>query len=193
MLKTMKKALSLVLVLTMLMSMACISGLSASAATGDQLILGDVNRDGQIDVRDATAVQRFIVHSETFDDVQEYLADVDGRVGIDVRDATQIQRYIVHSADPSLKNADGYAVGDIVDPDVIGGGSTKPTETKPSTGTVTFKFTNNQGWDKIYVHSWNSDGDLTKWPGTLMTESETNGYGEEVYTITIPANAKGCV
>ena len=94
MLKTMKKALSLVLVLTMLMSMACISGLSASAATGDQLILGDVNRDGQIDVRDATAVQRFIVHSETFDDVQEYLADVDGRVGIDVRDATQIQRLL---------------------------------------------------------------------------------------------------
>ncbi|MCH5299644.1 MAG: starch-binding protein, partial [Ruminococcus sp.] len=72
----------------------------------------------------------------------------------------------------------------------------KPTEaeSKPSTGgTITFKFTNNQGWDKIYVHSWGADGDLTTWPGNQMTESETNGYGETVYTITIPANAKGCV
>ena len=31
------------------------------------------------------------------------------------------------------------------------------------------------------------------WPGSVCTVSETNGYGETVYTITVPAGATGVV
>ncbi|MCH5299654.1 MAG: starch-binding protein, partial [Ruminococcus sp.] len=68
-------------------------------------------------------------------------------------------------------------------------------ETEPEAKTFSFKFTNNQNWKNVYVYAWDeSKKALTSaWPGDQVKDSEKNGYGEEVYTITIPANAVGCV
>ena len=88
-----KKALSLVLALTLLMSMVCISNFAVSAET-TQYKLGDVNTDKNINVMDATTIQRIIAKLVVPTDNQRYLANVNGDDVVDIRDATFIQRYI---------------------------------------------------------------------------------------------------
>jgi hypothetical protein len=57
----------------------------------------------------------------------------------------------------------------------------------------TVKFTNNQGWSQVYAYFW-AEGIGTignvDYPGTLLTEKETNSYGEEVYTANVPSGAE---
>ena len=77
MLRTMRKALSFVLVIAMLMSMACISNIGVSA-TANTYKLGDVNRDGAVNIRDATLIQYYAAYIEELDADQLYLANVNG-------------------------------------------------------------------------------------------------------------------
>ena len=56
--------------------------------------LGDVNRDGRIDIVDVTLVQSFIAEINTPTKVQLSLGDVDGTDGVNIMDATIIQQYI---------------------------------------------------------------------------------------------------
>lgn len=69
-----------------------------SYETGDKYhminILGDVNDDGFVNIKDATQIQKASAGIEDLDKATEYLADVnfDGRYN--VKDATQIQKYV---------------------------------------------------------------------------------------------------
>ena len=96
-----KKLLSLALASLMTVSsFACLGSVSAFAAEGDpqpQVLKGDVNKDGVVDVEDATLIQLYAI-----DDPQtlakfesgEYsaeAADVDGSGKIDITDATLVQ------------------------------------------------------------------------------------------------------
>ena len=65
---------------------------------------------------------------------------------------------------------------------------------KTATGGSSFKFTDNQKWGSVFVYAWNDGGDVTAaWPGDPGTAPETNGYGETVFTITVPDGATGVV
>ena len=57
---------------------------------------GDVDANGYIDIRDATAVQRHLAMFITLDQRQLAAADFNGDSKIDVDDATDIQKYIAH-------------------------------------------------------------------------------------------------
>ena len=113
MLKTMRKALSLVLVMTMLLSMACMTNIGVSAK-GTSYIMGDVNGDGVVNVRDATEIQYYVAKLSDFTADQMYLADVDGQVGVNVRDATYIQDYAARMLDEFATNPDGKKLLDEV-------------------------------------------------------------------------------
>lgn len=56
---------------------------------------GDVDLDGDIAVKDATLVQKYIVKLEQFDNTQLCNADCDGDGDITVADATKIQKIVV--------------------------------------------------------------------------------------------------
>ncbi len=58
-------------------------------------ILGDVNFDGDVNVRDATAIQKHLVNIISLEENQLKLADTNGDGDINIRDATQIQKYLV--------------------------------------------------------------------------------------------------
>lgn len=58
----------------------------------DQYEIGDVNRDGVVNVLDATLVQKHLAGIATLDDEQLVLADIDGNSTINVSDATAIQK-----------------------------------------------------------------------------------------------------
>lgn len=57
-----------------------------------QGIMGDVNADGAVDIRDAVIIQKYIVHCKT--DIDIGLADYDGDGRITIRDVTRIQKHI---------------------------------------------------------------------------------------------------
>jgi len=61
-----------------------------------QYEMGDVNRDGKLNIKDATAIQKFLAKITDFDDEQMTLADyfADGKVNI--KDATQIQKKLAN-------------------------------------------------------------------------------------------------
>ncbi len=60
---------------------------------------GDVNRDGSVNIVDATEIQKYLVNIVKFDDVQKKLADTDNNGTVSVMDATKIQKYIVNLVD----------------------------------------------------------------------------------------------
>ena len=55
----MKKILSIILTLVMLTSVCAVSFVSADAAL-PPLYMGDLNKDGLVDILDATTIQRFV-------------------------------------------------------------------------------------------------------------------------------------
>lgn len=68
--------------------------------TCKDIIQGDVNRDGVVNVSDATLIQKYIVGEVNFTGAQELRAKVNvDSYSVSVKDATLIQKYIV---DPSI-------------------------------------------------------------------------------------------
>ena len=57
-------------------------------------LLGDVNGDGKVNVKDATAIQKHIANLITLSDDGFALADVDGSGSVNIKDATAIQKHI---------------------------------------------------------------------------------------------------
>ena len=65
----------------------------------DNVMLGDVTGDGQIDVNDVTAIQLYIAQNQSFTDKQKEAADVNKDGKISVLDVTRVQQYIARSFD----------------------------------------------------------------------------------------------
>ncbi|MGN0558751.1 MAG: dockerin type I repeat-containing protein, partial [Acutalibacteraceae bacterium] len=96
--KKQRKALSLVLVVAMILSMFAMAIPSVSAAedvlNGKVIgILGDVDQSGKIDIKDATLIQKAVADVVTLTDEQQILANVDGGK-LTVNDATWVQKYV---------------------------------------------------------------------------------------------------
>lgn len=60
------------------------------------MVIGDTNNDGEVDIRDATAIQTHLVQLIDFSDKQKAASDTNGDGKVDITDATQIQKYLVH-------------------------------------------------------------------------------------------------
>lgn len=56
-------------------------------------IIGDVNLDGNVDVLDATYVQKYSSDKTTLNERQKYVGDVNNDGNVDVLDAADIQKY----------------------------------------------------------------------------------------------------
>ena len=96
------KCLSLILVLVSVLS--CVSIYSAGAESEfvkpEKFIYGDVDMDGVVTVKDATAIQKGLAGLEYLTAVQRYLADPNGE-GVTVKSATAIQKHIAGLGDGS--------------------------------------------------------------------------------------------
>jgi len=61
-----------------------------------QYELGDVNRDGKLNIRDATLIQKVLAKLDAFDDEQLLLADYLADDKVNIKDATQIQKKLAN-------------------------------------------------------------------------------------------------
>lgn len=84
----MKKYIAIVLVLLVL------SGSLALVAFADGFSYGDANKDGKVNIKDATYVQRYVAMLIELDEESLRLADVDVNGKVNVKDATMIQKFL---------------------------------------------------------------------------------------------------
>lgn len=60
----------------------------------DDILIGDANCDGHIDIRDVTAIQRHIAEHEILTGDAYTAADANGDGRVDINDATHLQMYL---------------------------------------------------------------------------------------------------
>lgn len=105
-------AIAAVLVLAVLSVSVCIATVFA---TGDDLKIlpgtnyqpGDANLDEKINIRDATAIQKYLAKLTSFAPFQKELADIDQSGDVNVKDATYIQKLIagiIKSSGPATED-----------------------------------------------------------------------------------------
>ena len=118
--KQMKRILSFVLALTMLVSMFSVAVFSSSAEE-TTYVLGDADMDGIVNIFDVTYIQRSLAKHEGYEieegTIEFAAADADGDGIINIFDVTYIQRYLA-------KYDDGYGIGETK---TFGGGDVDPT------------------------------------------------------------------
>ena len=84
----MKKFISLVLTLALILSLSVAPSVSAAKKN----IYGDANGDGRLNISDVTAIQRHLAGLELLSDSQQQTAAVNGNRTLSIDDATLIQR-----------------------------------------------------------------------------------------------------
>ena len=89
------KKISLIITLIMTVTLFSIATVSVSAeTTTDSYIVGDVDMDGIISVKDATLLQTYISKLGDLSSMQIKVADCDDKEGVQITDATFIQIYV---------------------------------------------------------------------------------------------------
>lgn len=174
----------------------------------ERILIGDVDMNGQIDVRDATEVQLIIAEYRVLTESQQIAADTNQDQSIDIRDATHIQFYVAGDLQNCGMTGTYYEMIVPTEPTT----ATEPTTVEPTTvtepvttaptepptdpaGTYTVKFTNSQYWSgTIYCYYWEtgSDGPVA-WPGEEMEYFEKNDFGQDVYIMDVPAECTNLI
>ncbi|MBR3988584.1 MAG: starch-binding protein [Clostridia bacterium] len=148
-------------------------------------IYGDADGDGEVNVKDATAIQKCLAGLNQDFVLMKELADCDTNNVLSIKDATCIRKYL---ANIKGTGKTGEVIGYV--PPVTEPESQPVTEPKPvSKNTVT--FTNSFNWSgTISCYYWSdSNKNMTTWPGKTMTKAGTNEFGEAYYTFNVPDGA----
>ena len=93
-----KKYLSLALVFILVL----LTGVFQASAYSK----GDVNLDSNVNIKDATLIQKHLAGLSNFDEAQRILADVDGLEGVNIKDATHLQKWLAGVVDTLYGNED---------------------------------------------------------------------------------------
>ena len=156
-------------------------------------IYGDANGDGLVDIKDATALQKYLAAVADNAKIYRETADCDANSVISIKDATCIRKYLA-------KLEGSNKVGQVIEyiPDVTEPETEAPTEptTEPSKPTdpvvenmVT--FTNSLNWSgTIYCYYWSdANPNMINWPGVAMTNAGLNEFNQTLYTFDVPKEA----
>ncbi len=159
--------------------------------TVHDMIVGDADGSGYIDIRDATKVQMFVANLVQDQLIYKDMADGDGSGLINIRDATAIQYYIA--------KFDGSGqVGNVIEyippTEPPTEPATEPTTEPPTDPVVknTVTFTNSFNWSgTISCYYWSdANKTMTTWPGKAMTQVGVNEFGQPLYTFEVPKEAE---
>lgn len=169
------------------------------AISGDVLgILGDADDDAEVNIKDATLIQKYIAGLETMEDYQQELANVDGDLddaglpNVNIKDATAIQKFIA-GLDSGCEG-----IGQVLGFEEAGLVASLRLENEneirdydyyyvPEEKANWVKFDNSDTqWTKVYCYMFNDDGENNAWPGLLMTEDE-----DDIWYYQIPDELVG--
>lgn len=156
--------------------------------------MGDADCNDNVNVKDATLIQKATAGLESLTDTQKVLADVDKNETVNVKDATAIQKFVA-GIDSGCDN-----IGEVFSDadDIIGEatltlscGNYEKTYTYSQINedaVTTVKFDNSQTqWTHVYCYAFMEDGSQNNaWPGILMTEGE-----DDIWCYQIPEELEG--
>ncbi len=125
-----------------------------------KVLVGDVDLDGRVAIKDATLIQMYLASMYDFTDEALLAADVNQDKVVNIHDITMLQHYLAGFSDT------GNYCGTYTD-----GTEPPTTHSSESTGSALpvaegnyFFFKNTDGWDKVYAHMWNSSTyESTEW------------------------------
>ena len=127
--KIAKRIIALISVLALILCTFSAMVVFAAPEQEIDLVIGDVDLDGEVTIKDATFVQKVIAEISEKPDPFDYIADVTGDGKVDIRDVTTIQLFIngsitkfpveqggnvtesttqPHSVDPTATDPDGW-------------------------------------------------------------------------------------
>ena len=154
-------------------------------------IYGDANCDGEVNIKDATVIQKSLAGIEQKITFRGDLADCDANDVLSIKDATCIRKYLASLSG----SAQAGKVIEYIPP------ATEPETTVPATEPVTeppvpevrkVTFTNSHRWSgmNLYCYYWSDENQsMTTWPGVAMTNIGTNDFGEICYNFDVPEGA----
>ena len=154
-------------------------------------IYGDANCDGEVNIKDATVIQKSLAGIEQKITFRGDLADCDANDVLSIKDATCIRKYLASLSG----SAQAGEVIEYIPP------ATEPETTVPATEPVTeppvpevrkVTFTNSHRWSgmNLYCYYWSDENQsMTTWPGVAMTNIGTNDFGEICYSFDVPEGA----
>ncbi len=155
-----------------------------------EILLGDTNRDGYINIRDVSRIQKHLAMLLAMSDLEIEAADCDENGSISIKDATAIQEYIVKCYSRSAKTGKRISVSSATQTPVTPVSTEAPAgteaETQPATekpaGKVVY-FENDANWSNVNIYFWldGSQSGPNQWPGVPMTQLD-NGR----WTYTVP-------
>ena len=90
-----KRICAVTVALVLVLVLGCVLGVSAA-----KYEVGDVNLDGKVNIKDATAIQKHLAELSKLSSEQLAYADVDYSGKINIKDATFIQKMIAGLVDP---------------------------------------------------------------------------------------------
>ncbi|MCQ2514371.1 MAG: starch-binding protein [Ruminococcus sp.] len=152
--------------------------------------VGDADLDKTVNIKDATAIQKYLVEMQTFTATAMAAADADRNGMVNIKDATIIQKYLAgFETNEYIGKSSDYV------PDTSIATTPVPQTTAPVTSPVTtpteavknyIYFKNNSNWSTPYAYYWSDDNHhMIEWPGIAMSS-----IGNSTYRIEVPADAK---
>ena len=194
----------------------------SSSELQEQVLMGDVDSDGDITISDVTRLQMYLAKCLVLSEKELIAADTNADAAVDISDATTIQYYLAKiyslagvtgnyisvETDPTQPSSSQQATTEATTESTTAEPTTEPTTAEPTTepdtepttesaptSTYTVTFTNSLNWSgTIYCYYW-ADGQNgpISWPGTPMTYSETNDYGQAMYTFEVPSSCTNII
>ena len=151
-----------------------------------QVLLGDVNQDGVVTIKDATLIQHHVASIKELVGAALAAGDVNQDKAVNIKDATAIQYYIA-----KIRNAKSHC-GETIEYTGSTGGQpatqpttqyVQPTTQAPSKHYVYFK--NTPSWSTVKVYFWSDDNkQMMGWPGT-----DTKNLGDGIFCAEVPDGA----
>ncbi len=95
------------IIIALILALGCVTVGADGYSVPEPLLYGDVDMDGEVTIKDATAIQKGIAELEYLTSVQRFIADPN-KTGVSIKNATDIQKKLAGIfADDSLV---GFAV-----------------------------------------------------------------------------------
>lgn len=156
----------------------------------EYVLLGDADLNGEVNIKDATVIQKATAGVDKLDEKEVFAADVNKDKEVNVKDATAIQKHIANiNTGYDINKKVVYKQGTVVpttptkpnDPVEPTSAPTVPTDpVEPSENYVYLQ--NDANWPSPNCHYWNNSGATTEWPGLPM-----ESLGNNLYRIAVPA------
>ncbi|MBQ7385716.1 MAG: starch-binding protein [Ruminococcus sp.] len=152
-------------------------------------IYGDANGDGEVNIKDATAIQKCLAGAEQDFVFIGELADCDSNKAVTIKDATCVRKLLANVGNFFEAGKVIEYIPPYTEPETTI--ATQPqTEPKPvEKNAVTFTNSFNWGGTMSCYYWSDSNKNMTTWPGKAMTKAGTNEFGETYYTFEVPAGA----